>query len=95
MRYMDHDSEPNSQNVSIWSQLNGHGRIFNDIGCSLSQSIISKIFDCVKGGRMQKRGGRQGQKRETEKEIAFNFCQIHHGNYGGAPMTPAPVAMFE
>ena len=92
---MDHDNEPNSQNVSIWSQLNGHGRIFNDIGCSLSHSIISKIFDCVKGGRLRKRGGRQGQKRENGKEIAFNFRQIHHGDYGGAPMTPAPVAMLE
>ena len=34
-RNMDYDHEPNSLNVSIWNQLNGHGRIFNDIGCSL------------------------------------------------------------
>ena len=33
--YMDYDNEPNSLNVSIWTQLNGYGRIFNDIGCNL------------------------------------------------------------
>ena len=35
-RNMDYDNEPNSQNVSIGAQLNDHGRIFNDIGCSLT-----------------------------------------------------------
>ena len=42
----------------------------------------------------EKRGA-QSQKERTEKKIVFTFRQIHHGDYGGAPMTPAPVAMFE
>ena len=33
--YMDYDNDSNSQTISICTQLNGHGRISADIGCSL------------------------------------------------------------
>ena len=52
-------------------------------------------FRCNKSARLAEKRGPRARKRETENEIAFTFLPIDDGNYGGAPPTPAPVAMFE
>ena len=65
------------------------------LGIALHRASDRKFLNVEKGDARRKEGGRQGQKRETENTIVFTFRQIHHGDYGGAPMTPAPVAMFK
>ena len=62
--YMDYDNESNSQSVSTWTQLNGYGRISDDIGCSLLlEHQINKIR-LQKSVTLAKKRGAQGVKRE-------------------------------
>ena len=62
--YIDYDNEPNSQNVGIWTQFNGYGRIFDDIGCiMLLEHQIDKIR-MSKSVTFAKKRGVQGVKRE-------------------------------
>ena len=64
-------------------------------GVALHRASDRKFSNVEKGDARRKRGGPRAKKRETEIEIAFNFSPIDDGDYGGAPPTPAPVAMFE
>ena len=62
--YMEYDNEPNSLNVSIWTQLNGYGRIFNDIGCNLVVEHRINKNQMRKSVTLAKKRGAQGVKRE-------------------------------
>lgn len=64
------------------------------LGVALHRASDRK-FSNAKNGDARRKEGAQSQKERTEKKMVFTFRQIHHGDYGGAPMTPAPVAMFE
>ena len=65
---MDYDDEPITQNDGIWSQLNGHGRVYNDIGCSFSQSIIRNFSNVEKGDACEKEGGARAKRKELKKD---------------------------
>ena len=67
-RNMDYENEPNSQNVSIWTQLNDHGRIFNGIGCSTVLEHRTGIFRLCKRSTLAKKRGGQGVNREHKIE---------------------------
>ena len=97
--YLDSERRVRVKNPPSWSQMNVHGRFWDDIKCTSIASNITAAFrqvsDAINPCARRKRGGPRAKKRETEIEIAFIFSPIDDGDYGGAPPTPAPVAMFE